>query len=165
MLVIAIIPIGKNNGYAPKLPYPNNGGASNNFNGANGSNGNTLEETLKSFIACQPEQNENFKNILKNHDNLLGQLTSKVAGLTNDVEILEGRSKNMEAQVAKIAETQTLILAKFAGKLEPNPVEDVKMVRSNEEKAEVLDTSHVPEYKLHHCRFVKMISMKYPLPE
>ena len=106
----------KNNNYAPKLPYPNNGGASNNFNGANGSNRNTLEETLKSFIASQTEQNENFKNILKNHDNLLGQLTSKVVGLTNDVQILEGRSKNMEAQVAKIAESQTLILAKFAVK-------------------------------------------------
>src|SRR3990170_9082619 len=136
----------KNNGYAPKLPYPNNGGASNNFGGANGISRNTLGETLKSFIASQTEQNENFKNILKNHDNLLGQLTGKVVGLTNDVQILEARSKNMEAQVAKIAESQTLILAKLAGKPEPNPVEEVKMVRSNEAKDEVLDTSHVPEY-------------------
>ena len=63
----------KNNSYAPKLPYPNNGGASNNFNGANCSNRNTLEETLKSFIASQTEQNENFKNDLKNHDKLLGE--------------------------------------------------------------------------------------------
>ena len=125
----------RNNGYAPRLPYPSNGGASNNFGGANGSNRNILEEILKSFIASQTEQNENFKNILKNHDNLLGQLTSKIVGLTNDVQILEGRSNNMEAQVAKIAESQTLILAKFAGKPEPNPVEDVKMVRSNEESA------------------------------
>ena len=88
-----------------------------------------LEETLKSFIASQTEQNETFKNILKNHDNLLGQLTSKIAGLTNDVQALDGRTKSMEAQVAKIAENQTLILAKFAGKLEPNPVEDVKTMR------------------------------------
>jgi len=71
----------------------------------------------------------------------------------------------MEAQVAKIVESQTLILAKFAGKPEPNPVEEVKMVRSNEEKAEVLDTSHVPEYNYTVADFVKMISMKYPLPE
>ena len=83
---------------------------------------------------------------MKNHDNLLGQLTSMVVGLTNDVQIFEARSKNMEAQVAKIAESQTLILAKFAGKPEPNPVEEVKMVRSDKEKAEVLDTSHVPKY-------------------
>src|SRR3990170_6521447 len=79
--------------------------------------------------------------------------------------MLEGRSKNMEAQVAKIAKSQTLILAKFAGKLKPNLVEEVKMVRSNEEKAEVLDTSHVPEYNYTVADFVKMISMKYPLPE
>ena len=135
----------KNNDYAPRLPYPSNGGASNNFNGANGSNRNTLEETLKSFIASQTEQNENFKNILKNHDNLPGQLPGKVVGLTNDVQILEARSKNMEAQVAKIAESQTLILAKFARKPEPNPIEEVKMVRSNEEKSEVIDTIHVLE--------------------
>ena len=39
----------KNNGYAPRLPYPNNSGAPNNFNGASNSNRNTLEETLKIF--------------------------------------------------------------------------------------------------------------------
>ena len=37
-------PSWKNNRYAHKLPYPNHGGASNNYNGANGSNRNTLEE-------------------------------------------------------------------------------------------------------------------------
>ena len=56
-------------------------------------------------------------------------------------------------------------MPKFAGKLEPNPIEEVKMVRSNEEKAEVLDTSHVPEYNYTIVDFVKMISMKYSLPE
>ena len=109
----------ENNSHGPKLPYPNNGGASNNFSGVNGSNRNTLEETLKSFIASQTKHNEYFKNILKNHDNLLGKLIGKVVGLTNDVQILEAISNNMEAQVAKRAESQTLILAKFAGK--PNP--------------------------------------------
>ena len=134
----------KNNDYAPRLPYPSNGGASNNFNGVNHSNRKSLEETLKSCIVSQNEQNKHFKNILKNHDNLLGQLSSMVVGLTNDVQVLEGRSKNMEAQVAKIAESQTLILAKFAGKPEPNLVEEVKMARSNEEKVGVLNISHVP---------------------
>ena len=71
-------------------------------------------------------------------------MTGKIVGLTNDVQILEGRSKNMEAQVAKIAESQTLILAKLAHKPEPSPIEEVKMVRTNEEKVEVFDTSHVP---------------------
>uniref|UniRef100_A0A8R7VAG5 Aspartic peptidase DDI1-type domain-containing protein n=1 Tax=Triticum urartu TaxID=4572 RepID=A0A8R7VAG5_TRIUA len=88
-----------------------------------------------------------------------------VVGLTNDVQIFEARSKNMESQVAKIAESQTLILAKFAGKPRPNTVEDVKMVRSNDEKTKELDTSHVPEYNYTVADFVKMISMKYPLLE
>uniref|UniRef100_A0A8R7JZA6 Aspartic peptidase DDI1-type domain-containing protein n=1 Tax=Triticum urartu TaxID=4572 RepID=A0A8R7JZA6_TRIUA len=39
------------------------------------------------------------------------------------------------------------------------------MVRSNEEKAGVLDTSHVLEYNYTAADFVKMITMKYPLPE
>jgi hypothetical protein len=39
------------------------------------------------------------------------------------------------------------------------------MVRSNEEKTEELGTSHVPEYNYTIADFVKMISMKYPLPE
>ena len=71
----------------------------------------------------------------------------------------------MEAQVAKIVESQTLTLSKFARKPEPNPIEEVKVVRSNEEKTEVLDTSHVPEYNYTVAYFVKMISMKYPLPQ
>ena len=78
----------ENNSYAPKLPYPNNGGASNNFNGANSSN-----------------------------------------------------------------------------ESEPNLVEDINMVRSNEEKTKQLDTSHVPEYNYVVVDFVKIISMKYPLPK
>ena len=71
----------------------------------------------------------------------------------------------MEAQVAKITESQTLILAKFAGKPEPNLVEDVKMMRSSEENAEELDKSHVPEYTYIVADFVKMIAMKHPLLE
>ena len=51
------------------------------------------EETLKIFIASPREQNETFKNILKNHDNSLGQLIGKIAGLTNNVQALDGRTK------------------------------------------------------------------------
>ena len=47
----------------------------------NNGNRSTLEETQKKIIASLSEQNETFKNILKNHDNLLGQLTGKIAGL------------------------------------------------------------------------------------
>ena len=72
---------------------------------------------------------------MKNHDNLLGQLTGKIARLTNDVQALDGRTKSMEAQVAEIVESPTLILAKFVSKPEPNPIEYVKMMRSSEENA------------------------------
>ena len=43
----------KNNGHAPRLPYPNNGGPSNNFSGASSRNRNTPEQTLKSFIVVK----------------------------------------------------------------------------------------------------------------
>lgn len=37
-----------------------------------------------------------------------------------------------------------MLIAKFARKLEPNPVEDVKMMRNGEENEEELDKSDVP---------------------
>ena len=43
-------PSQKNNGFAPRLPYPNNSGVPNNFNGTSNSNINTLEETLKTLL-------------------------------------------------------------------------------------------------------------------
>ena len=46
--------------------------------------------------------------------------------------MLDGIYNNMEARVAKIVESQTLMLAKFAGKPKPNLVEDIKMMRRNE---------------------------------
>ena len=39
--------------------------------------------------------------------------------------------KELEVQLGKIAESQTLILAKFVGKPEPNPAADLKMMRSS----------------------------------
>jgi hypothetical protein len=46
----------------------------------------------------------------------------------NDVEALHERTKTVEAPLGKIAQSQTIILARFAGKPEPNPVEDLKMM-------------------------------------
>ena len=40
-------------------------------------------------------QNESSENIFV-QDNLLGQLSGKVAGLTNDVQALDGRTKSMK---------------------------------------------------------------------
>ena len=59
---------------------------------------------------------------------------------------LKPDARTWRHKFAKIAESQTLILAKFAGKPEPNQIEEVKLVRNNKEKDDVLDTSHVPEY-------------------
>ena len=67
--------------------------------------------------------------------------------------------------MTKIAESQTLTLAKFVGKLKPNLVEDVKMMRNDEGKAEELDKSHVLEYTYTLADFRKMIAKKHPLLE
>ena len=58
-----------------------------------------------------------------------------------------------------------MVLANFEGKPEPNPVQDVKMMRINEENAEEFDKSHVPEYTYMVADFMKMIAMKHSLPE
>ena len=59
--------------------------------------------------------------LLKAHDYCLRQMTHK-AGLTTDVHDPQEQMRNMEAQVAKIAESEPLILVKFRGKPEPNPI-------------------------------------------
>ena len=77
------------------------------------------------------------------------------------MQIPDGRTKSVEAQVAKIAESQTLILVNFVGKSKPNPVEDIKMMRTSEENAKELDKSHVPEYNYTNVDFMKMVEMKH----
>ena len=77
----------------------------------------------------QTEQNNILAKITENHDNMLGKLSNQSVSLRNDVQSLQERTKTVEAQLGKITESQTLILAKFAGKVEPNPVEDLKMIK------------------------------------
>ena len=60
---------------------------------------------------------------------MLGKLSNQSVSLRNDVQAFQERTKTVEAQLGKIIESQTLILAKFAGKAEPNPVEDLKMIK------------------------------------
>ena len=64
--------------------------------------------------------------------------------------------------MAKIAESQTLILEKFAGKPEPNPVADLKMMRNKEDAPEQLDYSNAPTPNYIVEDLVKMVSMKNP---
>jgi hypothetical protein len=68
------------------------------------------------------------------------------------------------AHLGKIAESQTIILARFAGKPEPNPVEDLKMVTvENEgEKPGELDYSNAasPDYTVEDL--LKMTNVNNP---
>ena len=64
--------------------------------------------------------------------------------------------------MAKIAESQTLILAKFEGKPEHSPVADMKMMRSTEDTPEELDYSNAPTPNYTTEDLIKMVSMKGP---
>ena len=72
----------------------------------------------------------------------------------------------MEAQLGKIAESQTLILAIFVGKTKTNPVEDLKMMRvENDEELEELDYSNAPSPEYTVEDLVRMITLKNPYIE
>ena len=64
--------------------------------------------------------------------------------------------------MGQIAESQTLILARFAGKPEPNPVEDLKMMRveNKDESPEELDYSNAPSPDYTMEDLIKMITVK-----
>ena len=66
--------------------------------------------------------------------------------------------------MGKIAESQTLILARFAGKLESNPVEDLKMIRveNKDESPEELDYSNAPSPDYTVEDLIKIITVKNP---
>ena len=107
------------------------------------SNG-SLQETLKTFIDSQNEQNNILVKIMENHDDMLGKLSNQAISLRNDLQALQERTRIVEAQLGKLTESQTLILAKFAGKAEPNPIEDLEMIRIQREEPEELDYSNTP---------------------
>ena len=137
--------------YGSNFPrqYNNNAGVpNNNFTNGNGaSNGNTLiESTFKNFMHAQAEQNSTLTKLTENKSTMLGILSNQAVSLKNDVKVLQERTKTVETQLGKIAESQTIILARFAGKPEPNPVEDLKMMRIERsgEALEELDYSNAP---------------------
>ena len=102
---------------------------------------------------------------MENHDNMLGKLSNQSVSLRNDVQALQERTKTGEAQLGKITESQTLILAKFAGKAEPNRVEDLKMIKIKREKPEELDYSNVPSPTYTFEDLVKRITLQIPVVE
>ena len=83
----------------------------------------------------------------------------------NDVQALQERAKTVEAQLGKITESQTLILAKLAGKAEPNPVEDLKMVKVQRKQPKELDYSNAPSPTYTVEDLVKRITLKIPVIE
>ena len=78
---------------------------------------------------------------------------------------LQERMRIIEAQLGKITESQTLILAKFAGKADPNPVEDLKMMRIQREESEELDYSNAPSPNYTVEDLVKRINIKILVSE
>ena len=71
------------------------------------SNG-SLQETLKTFIDSQNEQNNILVKITENHDAMLGKLSNQAVSLRNDLQALQERTRIVEAQLGKITESQTL---------------------------------------------------------
>ena len=130
-----------------------------------GTSNGSLQETLKSFIDSQNEQNNILVKITENHDAMLGKLSNQVVSLRNDLQALQERTRIVEAQLGKITESQTLILAKFAGKAEPNPIEDLKMMRIQREEPEELDYSNAPSPSYTIEDLVKRINIKILVSE
>ena len=94
---------------------------------------------------------------------MLGKLSNKVVSLRNDLQALQERTRIFEVQLSKITESQNLILAKFVGKAEPNPVEDIKMIRIQREEPEELNYSNAPSPNYTIEDLVKRINIKIPI--
>jgi hypothetical protein len=113
---------------------------------------------------AQTEQNNALAKLTENHSTMLENSSNQIVSLKNDVQVLQERTKTVETQLSKIAESQTIILARFAGNPEPNFVEDLKMMRIKEQEGEPeeLDYSNAlsPDYSVEDL--VKMITVKNP---
>jgi hypothetical protein len=95
---------------------------------------------------------------------MLGNLSNQTVSLKNDVQVLQERTKTVETQLGKIAESQTIILARFAGKPEPNPVEDLKMMRIEKsgEAPEELDYSNAPTHEYSVEDLINIVMVRHP---
>src|SRR3954467_795036 len=96
---------------------------------------------------------------------MLGKLSNQAVSLMNNLQALQERTRIVDAQLGKITESQTLILDKFARKAEPNPAEDLKMIRIQREEPEELDYSNAPSLNYTVEDLVKRINIKIPVSE
>jgi hypothetical protein len=85
--------------------------------------------------------------------------------MKSDMQGLQERTKTVDAQLGKIAESQTPILARFAGKPKPNLVEELKMMRVDDEDSKELEYSNSPTLNYTMEDLVKIITLKNPTIE
>ena len=62
-----------------------------------GSSNGSVQETLKSFMDSQNEQNNILVKIMENHDAMLGKLSNQAVSLRNDLQALQERTRIVEA--------------------------------------------------------------------
>jgi hypothetical protein len=115
-------------------------------------------------MQAQTDQNNMLVKITENHGNIIVKLSNQEVSISNDVQALQERTKIVEAQLGKIVESQTLILARLTGKPETNLVEYLKMMRvkNEDEKPEELDYSNTPSQDYTVEDLLKMIIVKNP---
>jgi hypothetical protein len=115
-------------------------------------------------MQAQNDQNNILVKITENHGNIIGKLSNQEVSISNDVQALQERTKIVEAQLGKIVESQTLILARLTGKPETNLVEYLKMMRvkNKDDKPEELDYSNTPSQDYTVEDLLKMIIVKNP---
>jgi hypothetical protein len=58
--------------------------------------------------------------ITGNHDYIINKVSTQSISIKQDMRALQEITKAVGTQLGKIVESQTLILARFAGKPEPN---------------------------------------------
>src|SRR3954464_6433037 len=95
-------PAWKNN-YNPNFQkhyYSPVGNSNNNMESSNSS----LQETLKSFMDSQNEQNNILVKITENHEAMLGKISNEAISLRNDLQALQEKTRIVEAQLGKITE-------------------------------------------------------------
>jgi hypothetical protein len=119
-----------------------------------------------SKVLCMLKLNKKntLTKLTENHGIMLGNLSNQTVSLKNHFQVLHERIKTVEAQLGKIVESQTIILAIFVGQPKPNHVEDLKMMRIKEEdrEPEELDYSNAPSPDYSVEDLVKIITIKNP---
>lgn len=60
-----------------------------------------IENSFKSFMQAQTEQNNTLIKICGNHDKIIGKLSNQATSMRSDMQDLQERTKTVEAQLEK----------------------------------------------------------------